>query len=633
MGNKVILVTGVSGSGKTTVGEALAALLKVSFYDGDAFHPEANIAKMNAGIPLDDQDRLSWLISINEFIREKLPSETLILACSALKEKYRKLLSVDIDPSLITWVHLKGDYNIIYRRMSERKGHFMNADMLRSQFETYEKPDYGILLNIDQDVKDIIRQIKASIETSKSEVGLIGLGVMGTSLARNISRNGFTLSIYNRHLEGIEDEVAKKMIDQFPELQFSKPFDDLEKFVASLALPRKIILMVNAGKSVDDVIGKLVPLLQAGDVIVDGGNSHFRDTASRRKKLSVGGVHFLGTGISGGAEGALLGPSIMPGGSKQGFELVKDVLLTIAARNELNEICCDYIGDSGAGHFVKMIHNGIEYAEMQLIAEFYSHFRYDQQKDTEEIAHIFEDWNKGDASSYLLGITIDILRRKDADGLPLIDKISDEAGNKGTGSWTTITACELGVPVPAMTEALFSRYLSSFKTDRNRYADIYENEETQVLIQGENLRHTYMFCRIINHYQGIKLIKEASDNFEWQINTEALLRIWSGGCIIRSSLLSILRNEWLKCHADILEHTYTRSLINTHIIEIKETISKMSLSVRAYPVTSSCLDYFKGLISSRSNANMIQAQRDYFGAHTYKRTDDPSGKAYHTNWI
>jgi 6-phosphogluconate dehydrogenase len=562
-----------------------------------------------------------------------LPSDTLILACSALKEKYRKLLSADIDPSFITWVHLQGDYNIIYRRMSERRGHFMNADMLRSQFETYEKPEYGLLLNIDQNLDQIMKQIVSSIEISKSEVGLIGLGVMGTSLARNISRNGFSLSIYNRHLEGIEEGVAKKMVEQFPELQHSKPFDDLEKFVASLALPRKIILMINAGKSVDDVIGNLLPFLQAGDVIVDGGNSHYRDTGSREKKLIESGVHFVGTGVSGGAEGALLGPSIMPGGSEQGFEMVKDVLLSIAARNDLNEICCDYIGDGGAGHFVKMVHNGIEYAEMQLIAEFYSHFRYDQQKDTEEIAYIFEDWNRGDASSYLLGITIDILRRKDADGLPLIDKISDEAGNKGTGSWTTISASELGVPVPAMTEALFSRYLSSFKTERNRYADIYDNEETQVFILGENLLHTYMFSRIMNHYQGIKLIKEASNNFEWQINTEALLRIWSGGCIIRSSLLSILRNEWLKCHADILEHTYTRNLINSRIIEIKETISKMSLSVRAYPVTSSCLDYFKGLISSRSNANMIQAQRDYFGAHTYKRTDDPSGKAYHTNWI
>jgi 6-phosphogluconate dehydrogenase len=322
----------------------------------------------------------------------------------------------------------------------------------------------------------------------------------------------------------------------------------------------------------------------------------------------------------------------MPGGSRQGFELVKDVLLAIAARNELNEICCDYTGDGGAGHFVKMVHNGIEYAEMQLIAEFYSHFRYDQHKEPEEIADIFEGWNKGDAGSYLLGITKDILRFKDSDGLALIDKISDEAGTKGTGSWTAITACELGVPVPAMTEALFSRYLSAFKNDRSRYADIYADDGDPVFIDGANLLHAYMFCRIINHYQGIKLIREASDTFGWQINTDALLRIWSGGCIIRSALLAILRKGWLNCHADIMEHPYTMNLIKTHLDEIKDTVSKLSLSARAYPVTTSCLDYFKGLVSPRSNAYLIQAQRDYFGAHTYKRTDDPSGGDHHTIW-
>ena len=632
MGNKVIIVTGVSGSGKTTIGKALAERLAYSFYDGDIFHPASNIAKMSAGILLNDQDREPWLTAINEFIKEKLRSESLVIASSALREKYRKLLSAGIDGHSLIWVHLQGSYEVVYQRMSERKGHFMNADMLRSQFETYEEPERGIKININQDPDQIIRQIMSAIEIDKSDVGLIGLGVMGTSLARNIARKGFSISIFNRHVDGSEEGVAKKMSEQYTELHQSKPFDDMEGFIASLSSPKKIILMVNAGKAVDDVIGKLLPLLQPGDVIVDGGNSHYKDTGNRQKKLFTGGIHFVGAGVSGGEEGALLGPSIMPGGSRQGFELVKDVLLAIAARNELNEICCDYIGDGGAGHFVKMVHNGIEYAEMQLIAEFYSHLRYDQGKVPEEIADIFEGWNKGDAGSYLLGITTDILRYKDADGLPLLDKISDEAGNKGTGSWTTITACELGVPVPAMTEALFSRYLSSFKTDRSRYADLYDINSDRVFIESENLLHTYMFCRIINHYQGIKLIREASDHFGWQINTDALLRIWSGGCIIRSALLAILRKEWLNCHEDIMEHPYARNLINNNLGEIKDTVSKWSLSARAYPVTTSCLDYFKGMILPRSNAYLIQAQRDYFGAHTYKRTDDPSGVPHHTKW-
>jgi 6-phosphogluconate dehydrogenase len=245
---------------------------------------------------------------------------------------------------------------------------------------------------------------------------------------------------------------------------------------------------------------------------------------------------------------------------------------------------------------------------------------------------VFEQWNQGDANSYLLSITIDILRFKDADGTPLINKISDVAGNKGTGSWTTITASELGVPVPAISEALFSRYLSSFSNDRSRYASLYQNEGNSFLIDDDNLMHTYMFCRIINHYQGMKLIKEASDSFKWAIDTAALLKIWSGGCIIRSSLLSVFRKGWTDSGSDIMEHPYTRNLVNDHLGEIKQTISGLARSDRSYPVSSSCLEYFKMLITPRSSAYMIQAQRDYFGAHTYKRIDDPSGTSHHTNW-
>ncbi|HLO81795.1 MAG TPA: NADP-dependent phosphogluconate dehydrogenase [Chitinophagaceae bacterium] len=630
--NKVILITGVSGSGKTTVGNALAERMKVAFYDGDSFHPAANVAKMSSGIPLDDHDRQPWLKAINERIREKLPSSSLIIGCSALKEKYRGLLSEGIDPSSILWVHLQGNYELIYQRMTERAGHFMTADMLQSQFEAYEAPAQGLLLDVNQDLEKIIDQIISKLEMNQSDVGLIGLGVMGTSLARNIAGKGFSISIFNRHIEGKEEDVARKMAATYAELNQSKPFDDLEGFVASLHTPRKIILMVNAGEAVDDVIVKLTPLLNAGDVIVEGGNSHFRDTNERQKKLAALGIHFVGTGVSGGEEGALKGPSIMPGGSIEGFELVKDILFSIAARNESNEICCGHIGDGGAGHFVKMVHNGIEYAEMQLITEMYSHLRYDQEKDPEEIALVFELWNQGEANSYLLGITIDILRFKDTDGTPLINKISDVAGNKGTGSWTTITASELGVPVPATAEALFSRYLSSFNNDRSKYASLYNKEHNSIHIDPEHLRQAYMFCRIINHYQGIKLIKEASDIFSWHIDTAALLKIWSGGCIIRSSLLSIFRKGWSACGSDIMEHPFTRSLVNAHLGEIKQTISDLARSNRSYPVSSSCLEYFKMLITPRSSAYLIQAQRDYFGAHTYRRIDDPSGTSHHTNW-
>jgi 6-phosphogluconate dehydrogenase len=630
--NNAIIVTGVAGSGKTSVGSALAVRLGASFYDGDEFHPESNITKMSSGIPLSDEDRLPWLNTINQFVNQKLPSTSVVITCSALKEVYRKILAADIDPSLLTWVHLQGDFEVIHQRIRERAGHFMTANMLRSQVDTYEMPTYGIHVDINQDLNQIVRHIISEMKIAVSEVGLIGLGVMGTSLARNIAGKGFTISLFNRHVAGKEEGIAKKMTETYKELSQSMPFDELQKFVLSLRSPRKIILMVNAGQAVDDVVLKLLPLLDAGDVIVDGGNSHYKDTASRQKNLAEQKIHFVGAGVSGGEEGALLGPSIMPGGSRTGYDVVKDILLAIAARNEQDEVCCDYIGDSGAGHFVKMVHNGIEYAEMQLIAEFYDHLRHDQKKKPEEIATIFERWNQGTAHSYLLTITIDILRFKDSDGLPLLDKISDVAGNKGTGGWTAIAASELGVPVPAMAEALFSRYLSAFKSDRTRYAALYGKKDGAVFIDADNLLNTFMFCRLMNHDQGLKLIKEASENFNWKIDTSVLLKIWSGGCIIRSSLLAILRKGWKDIHSDVLQHPYSTGLIGDHLSAIKDTVSKLALSDRAYPVATSGLDYFKSLTSSRTNAYMIQAQRDYFGAHTYKRTDDASGNSHHTKW-
>jgi len=300
MPNKVFIVTGVSGSGKTTVGKALADLLKISFYDGDSFHPAANIAKMASGIPLNDEDRLPFLKAINNAIKEKLPVETLVIACSGLKEKYRQLLSEDIDPSLIHWVHLQGDYDTIHHRMKQRKDHFMSANMLRSQFEAYELPTAGMLISTDKDLDQIIQQIMSGINNNSSDLGLIGLGVMGTSLARNIAGKGFSISIYNRHVAGKEEGIAKKMTETFAELYSSKPFDDIQMFVASLSSPRKIFLMVNAGRAVDDVIQHLLPFLTAGDTIVDGGNSYYKDTDRRQKQLDDHGIHFVGAGVSGG---------------------------------------------------------------------------------------------------------------------------------------------------------------------------------------------------------------------------------------------------------------------------------------------------------------------------------------------
>ena len=635
MGSSVIIITGVAGSGKTTVGKALALQLNARFYDGDEFHPEANRQKMSAGIPLDDGDRIPWLHTLNMLVKEKLQTESLIIACSALKDSYRTILADGIDGNAVLWVHLQGSYELIHKRLAERSGHFMKPGMLLSQFEVYEPPHEGLLIDVGKTPEQIVDQIMKKLpsqRTQLSQVGLIGLGVMGTSLARNIAGKGFSLSIFNRHVPGKEEGIAAKAVASFPELMHSKPFDDLTAFVGSVAQPRKIILMVNAGHAVDGVIAQLLPLLSTGDVVVDGGNSFFKDTEARQKQLEKNGIHFMGTGISGGEEGALLGPSIMPGGSRQGFETVSEVLHAIAARNESGEVCCEHIGKGGAGHFVKMVHNGIEYAEMQLIAEFYSHLRYDQNRAPEVVARIFETWNRGEGSSYLLGITIEILRFRDTDEELLLDKISDVAGNKGTGGWTTIAACELGVAIPAMAEALFSRYVSSVSKDRQVYADYYVNTGDGSDVETESLFRAYMFCRIMNHYQGIKLISEASDNFGWDINISMLMKTWSAGCIIRSSLLAIFRKEWLAGQPDILQLPYARDFINSHMASIKHTISVFIKSRYAYPVASSCLEYFKGLVTTRGNGYLIQAQRDYFGAHTYRRIDDAEGASHHTQW-
>ncbi|HSF45131.1 MAG TPA: gluconokinase, GntK/IdnK-type, partial [Chitinophagaceae bacterium] len=401
MRGRVIIVTGVSGSGKTTVGTALAQRMGGEFHDGDHFHQPANVAKMSSGIPLNDEDREPWLKAINRFIRERTVSTPVVIACSALKEKYRKTLTENLDPTAVQWVHLQGSYDVIYRRMHERKEHFMSAEMLRSQFDAYEQPIGGIAVSVDQTLDQIIDEIVLMISTEKSDVGLIGLGVMGTSLARNIASRGFSISIFNRHVPGKEEAVAIKMATEFPELAQAKPFDDLQAFVESIQPPRKIILMVNAGKAVDDVINNIRPFLQPGDTIVDGGNSFYRDTDTRVKTLAGQGIHFVGSGVSGGEEGALRGPSIMPGGSEAGWELVKPVLNSIAAKNHQGEVCCGFIGKGGAGHFVKMVHNGIEYGLMQLIAETYEVLRNGLQLKNDQIQAVFEKWNEGRLQSCL----------------------------------------------------------------------------------------------------------------------------------------------------------------------------------------------------------------------------------------
>ena len=463
-----------------------------------------------------------------------------------------------------------------------------------------------------------------------SEFGLIGLGVMGKSLSRNLANKGFKLSLFNRHVDGTEEDVAVDFVKSFPELQEASGFDDLGQFVNSIAAPRKVMLMVNAGKPVDAVIGQLIPLLDRGDVIIDGGNSHYKQTDQRAALLAENGIEFIGTGVSGGEEGALKGPSIMPGGSSDAYSKAAPYLEAIAAKDSEGNGCCAHVGEGGAGHFVKMVHNGIEYAEMQLIAECYSLLRYVGGHDHEAIADLFDAWCERDLGSYLLEISAQILRKKDGDQY-VIDQILDKAGNKGTGSWTTIAAAELGVPITMITGALFARYTSAFKSERANSDQLYGLGVESSIVNLVELEGAYRIARIANHHQGLHLIDAASETYNWNLNFSEIARIWTNGCIIRSKLMKDLIGV-LGSTQRLLQHSDLIDVVQKHRLDLAEIVAQGHQTYCSIPCLSAASDFINTYTQAQSSANMIQAQRDFFGAHTYKRVDDPAGPSHHTIW-
>ena len=417
---QVIVIFGVSGCGKSTIARLLSDRTGLPYFDADDFHPKDNIEKMARGLPLNDKDREPWLEALSTLLEKAVRSGGGILACSALKEKYRKKLAGKTEG--IQWVFLKGDFDLIKRRMEARQGHFMKPEMLRSQFETLEEPEYGMVISIEDSPENITERIILNLRMKyKSTFGIFGLGVMGRSLAMNIADQGFKLSAYNR-AEGGEERVVEEFLAENPEYDNIHGFTNLEKFIDSLERPRKILLMIKAGPVVDRVIEQLLPLLAEGDVLVDGGNSHYTDTSRRIEMTRKAGVGFIGAGISGGEEGARKGPSIMPGGDRVEYEKVAAVLESIAARDASGNPCCRFVGPEGSGHFVKMVHNGIEYVEMQLLAELYGLLK--GSMSNEEMAALFESWNKGPLESYLLSITARILRKKEGDRY-VLDTILD----------------------------------------------------------------------------------------------------------------------------------------------------------------------------------------------------------------
>lgn len=466
-----------------------------------------------------------------------------------------------------------------------------------------------------------------------SDIGLIGLAVMGENLVLNMENKGFHVSVYNRTTQKVDDFIAGRAKGKN-----IKGVHSLEELVGSLKTPRKVMLMVKAGKAVDDMIEALVPLLEKGDIIIDGGNTHFPDTNRRTAFVESKGLLYIGTGVSGGEEGALLGPSIMPGGSKAAWPEVKPIFQAIAAKVDDGTPCCDWVGENGAGHFVKMVHNGIEYGDMQLICEAYQIMRDMLNLSADEMHTIFRKWNEGELNSYLIEITRDILAYKDTDGQPLVDKILDTAGQKGTGKWTGVAALDLGIPLTLIGEAVFARCLSAIKDERVKASKILRgphpsyNGDISVFI--DDLREAVYASKIVSYAQGYSLMKAAAEEFGWQLNYGGIALMWRGGCIIRSAFLGKIK-EAFEINPEItnllLDPFFKNKMEKAQNGWRKIVATAVSNGIPV-PALSSALCYFDGYRCEKLPANLLQAQRDYFGAHTYERIDRPRGEFFHTNW-
>ena len=467
----------------------------------------------------------------------------------------------------------------------------------------------------------------------KADIGLIGLAVMGENLVMNMESKGFTVAVYNRTVEKVDNFTngrakGKNIIG----------CHSVQELADNLQRPRKVLLLVKAGQAVDDFIEKLLPVLEPGDVIIDSGNSHFPDTIRRCEYVESKGLFYIGTGISGGEEGALKGPSMMPGGSPEAWPLVKPIFQAVSAKVEDGSPCCDWVGNGGAGHFVKMVHNGIEYGDMQLICEAYQLMKDLLGMNADEMHKVFTQWNKTELDSYLIQITSEILDKKDEDGKPLVDKILDTAGQKGTGKWTGIAALDEGVPLTLIGEAVFARCLSAMKAERVEAAaeykvkrEKYTGDKTEMI---ENIRKALLASKIISYAQGYVLMKAAAKNYGWNLNYGGIALMWRGGCIIRSTFLGKIKEAYDKNPdlSNLLLDPYFKSLIQSLVPAWRKVVANAALCGIPTPAFSSALSYFDGYTTDRLPANLLQAQRDYFGAHTYERVDQERGKFFHTNW-
>jgi len=467
----------------------------------------------------------------------------------------------------------------------------------------------------------------------KADIGLIGLAVMGENLVLNMESKGFTVAVFNRTVAKVDRFVNGRGKDK----NFI-PCHSIEELCASLERPRKVMMLVKAGQAVDDFIDKIIPHLEEGDIIIDGGNTHYPDTIRRAKYVESKGLLYVGSGVSGGEEGALLGPSLMPGGSPAAWPHIKPVFQAIAAKVEDGSPCCEWVGENGAGHFVKMVHNGIEYGDMQIICEAYQIMKELLGMSNAEMHEVFAEWNEGDLDSYLIEITRDILAYKDENGEEVIDKILDTAGQKGTGKWTGIAALDLGIPLTLIAESVFARCLSAQKEERVIAAQTisgvkpsFTGDKKQLI---NDLKDALYGAKIVSYAQGYALMREAANVYGWQLNYGGIALMWRGGCIIRSAFLGKIKEAYDKQPelSNLLLDDFFKAKVEKAEKGWRNVCARAILNGIPTPSFTAALSYFDAYRSERLPANLLQAQRDYFGAHTYERIDQPRGTFFHTNW-
>ncbi len=467
----------------------------------------------------------------------------------------------------------------------------------------------------------------------KADIGLVGLAVMGENLVMNMESKGFTVAVYNRTADKVKNFVegrakGKNIIGTY----------SLEELCQNLAKPRKVMMMVKAGQAVDNIIEQLLPYLEEGDIIIDGGNSHFPDTIRRCEYVEGKGLLYVGTGVSGGEEGALKGPSMMPGGSPAAWPYVKPIFQAICAKVEGDAPCCDWVGEGGAGHFVKMVHNGIEYGDMQLICEAYQIMRDYLGMNADEMHEVFAKWNEEELDSYLIEITKDILAYKDEDGAPIVDKILDTAGQKGTGKWTGIAALDEGVPLTLIGEAVFSRCLSAIKEERVEASKVLSGPTPK--FEGDrdafikDIKDALFAAKIVSYAQGYTLMRSAASTYGWNLNYGGIALMWRGGCIIRSVFLGNIKEAFDKNPAltNLLLDPYFKNIIDKAQAGWRRVCAAAMMNGIPAPAMTTALNYYDGYRCEKLPANLLQAQRDYFGAHTYERLDKERGEFFHTNW-